>query len=143
MAMKMIRNEHGNAMIITLMLLIILTALGIYAVSISTTEMSMSFRWKSGAVGFNAAESGVYEGFDLIGPSLGSTSFPIGNTLPNLAVYSGGGVLTGMTVAPGYGGGYRYASYEINSTGHASGFTDQRTVQAVVEYGPMPVGTMY
>ena len=140
--MKTIRNEHGSAMIITLMLLIILTALGIYAVSISTTEMSMSFQSKAGTVGFNAAESGIYTGFDLVGVSVAPT-FPISGSLPNGAVYSGTGNMTVMSLAPGNGGNYRMASYEINSTGNALGYAVERKLQAVVDFGPIPVGTMY
>jgi len=141
--MKTIRNERGNAMIITLLLLIILTALGIYAVSISTTEMSMSFQWKSGITGFNAAESGIYRAYDNVGPTLGETTWSFSGSLPNGATYSAAGELKSMNVAPGYGGNYRLAGYEVNATGAAAGSTVQKQLQAVVEYGPMPVGTMY
>lgn len=141
--MKTIRNERGNAMIITLMLLIILTALGIYAVSISTTEMAMSFQWKSGTVGFNAAESGIYRAFDNVGPTLGSNTWSFGGSLPNGATFTAAGELKSMNLAPGNAGNLRLAGYEINSTGAASGSAIQRRLQAVVEYGPMPVGTMY
>jgi Tfp pilus assembly protein PilX len=80
--MKRIRNERGNAMIITLMLLIILTGLGIYAISISTTEMGMAYQWKSGAVGFNAAESGIYQAYDNVGTALGVNSWQFNGSLP-------------------------------------------------------------
>jgi hypothetical protein len=140
--MKTIRNERGNAMIITLLLLIILTALGIYAVSISTTEMAMSFQSKAGTIGFNAAESGIFRGYDQVGGSVAPT-FTISGTLPNSAAYSGTGNMTSMSLAPGNGGNYRMASYEINTTGNASGFAVQRRLQAVVDFGPIPVGTMY
>jgi hypothetical protein len=135
--MKRIRNERGNAMII-------LTGLGIYAISISTTEMGMAFQWKSGTVGFNAAESGIYQAYDNVGASFGSTYWQFGpSSLPNQAVFSGTGELKSMNVAPGYGSNFRMAAYEINSTGHASGATIQRKLQAVVEFGPVPAGTNY
>jgi hypothetical protein len=140
--MKTIRNERGNAMIITLMLLIILTGLGIYAISISTTEMGMAFQWKSGTVGFNAAESGIYQAFDNVSP-VSLPAWPFGGTLPNQAVFSGTGELKSMNVAPGYGSNLRMAAYEINSTGNASGATVQRKLQAVVEFGPVPADTNY
>ena len=142
MTMKKIQDERGSAMIITLLLLIILTALGIYAVSISTTEMAMSFQSKAGTVGFNASESGIYRGYDLVSGSVGTT-FSISGTLPNGAGYTGTGEMKTMSLAPGNGGNYRMASYEINSTGNAAGFTFQRKLQAVVDFGPIPVGTMY
>jgi Tfp pilus assembly protein PilX len=140
---KTLRDTNGNAMIITLLLLIILTALGIYAVSISTTEMNMSFQWKAGTVGFNAAESGIYRAYDTIGPSLATTSFTVAGTLPNQAAFTGSGVLIGMSVAPTFGANMGLASYDVNSTGNAPGFVVSRRLQAVVEYGPMPIGTMY
>jgi len=135
-------DERGSALIITLLLLIILTAIGMYALSISTTEMNMSLQWKTGTIGFNAAESGIYRGYDLVGASVAPT-FTISGTLPNQASYSGTGELKSMVLAPGYGGSFRFAGYEIHSAGNASGFAVQRTLQVVVEYGPMPVGTMY
>jgi hypothetical protein len=141
--MKRIRNESGNAMIITLMLLIILTGLGIYAISISTTEMGMAFQWKSGTVGFNAAESGIYRAYDNVGPALLVTSWSFNGQLPNQAIFSGTGELKNMNVAPGYGTNFQMAAYEINSTGNASGSAVQRKLQAVVEFGPIPAGTNY
>ena len=141
--MTTVRDERGNAMIITLMLLIVLTALGIYAVSISTTEMGMSYRWKSGTAGFNAAESGIYRAFDNVGPALSAPTWSFNGTLPNNAAFTAAGELKSMNLAPGNAGNLRMAGYEINATGAAPGSAIQRRLQAVVEYGPMPVGTMY
>jgi hypothetical protein len=141
--MKTMRDDRGNAMIITLMLLIILTALGIYAVSISTTEMSMSYRWKSGTAGFNAAESGIYRAFDNVGPTLGMNTWSFPGSLPNGASFTASGDLKSMNLAPGNAGNLRMAGYQIDATGTAPASALTRKLQAIVEYGPMPVGTMY
>ena len=64
-----ISNERGSALIITMMLLLILTAIGIYAISISTTEMSIALQSKTGTATLNSAESGAHFAIDRI-PSL-------------------------------------------------------------------------
>ena len=61
-----ISNERGSALIITLMLLLILTAIGIYAISISTTEMSTALQSKTGTATLNSAESGAHFGIDQV-----------------------------------------------------------------------------
>ena len=68
-------NERGSALIITLMLLLILTAIGIYAISISTTEMSIALQSKAGTAVLNSADSGANFGIDQI-PSIFTTSQP-------------------------------------------------------------------
>jgi hypothetical protein len=140
--MKKIVNDRGNALIITLMLLVILTGLGIYAISISTTEMGMAFQWKSGTVGFNAAESGIYQAYDNVGTNI-PFSWPISGTLPNGATFSGGGAWTRYDPAIGFGTGYMYSIYTVTSTGNASGSTVQRNLQAEVQYGPVQAGPGY
>ena len=63
---KTISNERGSALIITLMLLLILTAIGIYAISISTTEMSIALQSKTGTATLNSADSGANYAIDQI-----------------------------------------------------------------------------
>ena len=49
-----------------------------------------------------------------------------------------------MTLKPGFGANFRFADFEADSTGNPPPqFLGQRRVQAVVNYGPVPVGTMY
>jgi hypothetical protein len=49
-----------------------------------------------------------------------------------------------MTLRPGYGANYRFADFGVNSQGIAPPqFIARKTIQAVVIYGPVPVGTMY
>jgi hypothetical protein len=49
-----------------------------------------------------------------------------------------------MTLKPGFGANYRFADFEVDSTGNPpQQFVMQRRVQAVVIFGPVPVGTMY
>jgi hypothetical protein len=49
-----------------------------------------------------------------------------------------------MTLKAGFGSNFRFADFEVTSQGTApTQFTATRSVQVVVNYGPVPVGTMY
>lgn len=137
-----ISNERGSALIITLMLLLILTAIGIYAISISTTEMSIALQSKAGTAVLNSADSGANVGIDNV-PSVFTTAQS--GILPDGSSYLWTSRATGtLTIKAGFGSNYRFADFEVNSTGTPPPqFVGQRTVQAVVNYGPVPVGTMY
>ncbi len=104
--------------------------------------MDISLQVKVGTTAFYAAESGIYNGFEQIGPSLAAPTFSFSGTLPNQASYSGTGALAGTTIAPGYGSAFMMNNYQVDSTGTASSSV-QRRLQAIVQYGPMPIGTMY
>jgi hypothetical protein len=136
-----ITNERGSALIITMMLLLILTAIGIYAISISTTEMSIALQSKTGTATLNSAESGAHFAMDMI-PNLVTND---NATLTDQSRYSVTSWATGgMTLKPGFGANYRFADFGVDSTGNPPPqFVGQRRVQAVVNYGPVPVGTMY
>jgi len=134
-------NERGSALIITLMLLVILTAIGVYAISISTTEMSIALQSKAGTATLNTSESGAHYAIDLI-PNIVTND---NATLADQSSYSVSSWATGgMTLKPGYGANYRFADFAADSIGiPPPQFVGQRRVQAVVNYGPVPVGTMY
>jgi type II secretory pathway pseudopilin PulG len=135
-------NERGSALIITLMLLLILTAIGIYAISISTTEMSIALQSKTGTATLNSAESGVNYGIDQV-PNVLTTAYT--DNMADQSRYSVTSWTTGnMTLKPGFGSNYRFTDFEVLSTGTPPPqFVGQRIVDAVVNYGPVPVGTMY
>ena len=49
-----------------------------------------------------------------------------------------------MTLRPGFGANYRFVDFEVTSTGSPPPpYTGTRGVQAVVDFGPLPTGTMY
>ena len=135
-------NERGSALIITLMLLLILTAIGIYAISISTTEMSIALQSKAGTALLNSADSGANFGIDQI-PTVYTDN--VIRSLMDQSGYVMTSRATGaMTLKPGFGSNFRFADFEVTSRGTPPPqFAGQRTVQAVVNYGPVPVGTMY
>jgi hypothetical protein len=134
-------NERGSALIITLMLLLILTAIGIYAISISTTEMSIALQSKAGTATLNAAEAGVSLGIDMIPLILTDCTV----TLPGNTSYKVTTLGTpNFSIQPGYGANFRFQDFNVTGTGTApSGFAGTRGIAAVVSYGPQPIGTMY
>ncbi len=135
-------NERGSALIIALMLLLILTAIGIYAVSISTTEMDIALNSKVGTSVLNAAEAGANYGVDQV-PAVFTTEYAP-PAFPDHSQYRMTSRATEtLSIRPGYGSNFRFADFEVTSRGESTGFVAHRTVQAVVTFGPVPVGTMY
>jgi hypothetical protein len=138
-----ISNERGSALIITLMLLLILTAIGIFAISISTTEMGIALQSKTGTALLNTADSGANYAIDKI-PNLVTNSAGTG-PLADQSSYNVSSWATGTgTVKPGYGAAYYFPDFLADSTGTApSPFVGQRKVQAVVNFGPVRKDTSY
>ncbi len=109
------KNERGSALVISLMLLLILTAIGIYAINTSTTEIDLTLQSKVGTVTLNAAEAGAYVAIDRV-PNVLVAALP--GTLSNQAYYGATSGLTGsMTLRPGYGWNFRFADFGVDSTG--------------------------
>lgn len=135
-------SERGSALIITLMLLLILTAIGIYAISISTTEMSVALQSKTGTATLNAADSGANFAIDLIPNVLLATDCTV--ILRDNSWYTVRSQMKEQVIKPGFGANYRFYDYEVGSTGRPPAqFVGLRTVEAVVDFGPVPTGTMY
>ena len=140
--MTMAANERGSVLVITLLLLIILTAIGIYAISISTTEMNVALQSRVGTAVLNSADSGAHYGIDQV-PNVFTAPFTA--TLADQSGYRMTSRATGvMLLRPGFGSNFRFADFEVTSQGTSPPqFSAQRAVQVVVNYGPVPVGTMY
>ena len=136
-----LQDRKGNALIITLILLLILTAMGIYAISISTTEMDIALRSKVGTTTLNAAEAGAYYGIDQV-PNVVTDCTA---NLQNGSSYKVSTVATSnFSLVPGYGANLGFEDFNVSSTGSApSAFSATKEVEAVVNYGPLPMGTMY
>lgn len=135
-------DERGSALVITLLLLVILTAIGIYAISISTSEMGMALQSKVGTAALNSADAGANFGIDNV-PSV--LMMPVTGSLPDNTSYTVTSRTTGvMTLRGGFGANYRFVDFQVTSVGTPPpGFAGSRGVQAVVDFGPLPTGTMY
>lgn len=133
-------GNRGSALVIAMLLLVILTALGLYAVSISTSEFEMSTYTKMGKVALYAAEAGAYFGIDTI-PIMTNAN---GISLANVATYDIVSTSVGAEPIPGYDTGWSRALFNIRSTGKPpSQFSGHRSIDAGAAYGPVPTGTGY
>ena len=135
-----------------MLLLVVLTAIGIYAISISTTEMNISLNSRVGTITRNVVEAGAFYAIDAIPNTIDNTSLADVRTKTltvstNMtATYSVTSAQAGpLTIQPGYGVNFRFADFDVASTVSSppSGFTTSARVDASVNYGPIPAGTSY
>lgn len=138
--MGYLSGERGTALVIAMLLLVVLTVLGVYAVSISTSELEMANYTRAGRSALNASEAGAYFGIDTLPVMTTAT----GIALPNAATYD----ITTTTIEteeiPGYDTGWVRAVFNVRSTGRPSGaYTGMRIIDAGASYGPVPAGTGY
>src|SRR3990170_2249456 len=123
-------RERGTALVIAMLLLVILTALGLYAVSITSSELEMA----------NYTRAGGYYGIDTLPVMTTAT----GLTLANGSTYNVATTSVGAEAIPGYDTGWVRVVFNVRSTGRPPGaFTGQRIIDAGAAYGPVPSGTGY
>ena len=58
---NLLKNERGLALVLALMLLVLLTVMGLAAISTTTTEMQITSNERTDAQAFHAAEAGIKE----------------------------------------------------------------------------------
>lgn len=133
-------GNGGSALVISLVLLVILTAIGIYAVSISISELEMANALRQGEVMRDAAEAGAYTGIDAL-PAMTVVNHA---TLSNGASFDIYPTSAGQEPMPGFDTNWARAVFNVRATGRPqSPFVGQRVVDAGVAYGPVPAGTGY
>ncbi len=140
-----LKNEKGVALVIALIMLIILTFIGISAISSSVFEAKISGNERWGSAAFYAASAGVEVGI---------------SRLPEIAAYSGNagsdetyrsGNLTsasaqpqkklGLAFKPGFDPTFEFKRFQINATGESFGARKEIEVQVLL--GPYAGGTSY
>lgn len=143
-------DRGGSALVITMLLLVILTAIGIFAFSISTTEMSLSLNSRVGAVTRYVAESGAFFGIEQVpvtypaGGGEVTQTLTVGTNMTSSYTVSSG-VAGPLTIQPGYGVNFRFADFNVISSVSIppTGFNAGARIDALVSYGPIPSGTGY
>lgn len=134
------RGKKGSALVITMLLLVIVTALGLYMVGISTSAIEMASLGEADKAAMNAAEAGAYYGIDRL-PFLAAER---GISLPNGAAYDVSASPVGAEPIPGCDTGWARIVFNVRSTGRApSGAGSERTIDAGAAFGPVPSGTGY
>lgn len=131
-------GERGSALVVTMLLLVIMTALGLYMVGISTSGIEMASLGEADKAAMNAAEAGAFYGIDRL-PFLAAER---GISLPNGAAYDVSVSPVGAEPVPGSDTGWARAVFNVRSTGR-SGAGAERTIDAGAAFGPVPSGTGY
>lgn len=133
-------GNEGSALILALIMLVILTALGIYAVSVTVSEFEMTTALRQKEVMRGAAEAGAYTGID----TLPVMSVVNNVTLTNGASYSILSTAMGQEPMPGFDSNWARAVFNVRATGRPQvPFVGQVLIDAGVAYGPVPAGTGY
>ncbi len=134
------RERKGSALVITMLLLVVLTAIGVYVLGVSTSGVESASLAGAGRAAMNAAEAGAYYGIDRL-PVLAADH---GISLPDGSTYDVTAVPEGMEPVPGFDSGWARTLFHVRSTGRApSSFVAERTIEAGAAQGPVPSGTGY
>jgi PilX N-terminal len=148
-----LKNEEGVALVIALIVLLILTFIGISAISTTTFETNITGNERVGTDAFYASEAIFQIGLRQL-DALDSTIKikPIPRT-PVGEVSSGWSgspkdkgspknlLSFGLYSKSGYDSSWAFSRYQINATGESLGA--MKEIEAQVSYGPFPAGTQY
>jgi Tfp pilus assembly protein PilX len=145
-------DEKGVALVIALIMLLLLTFIGISAISTTTFETNIAGNERVGTDAFYASEAIFQIGLrQLDSPDAGNKTKPILRTKIGEDSYGWSGSLkdkdsTGFTPfglypKAGYDSSWAFNRYQINAIGQSLGA--MKEVEAQVSYGPLPAGTQY
>jgi Tfp pilus assembly protein PilX len=142
-----LRNKNGVALIIALIILLILTFIGISAISTTTFETNITGNERVGTVAFYASEAIFQIGLDQLPDTKAITRTPIGEDsngwsgspkdkespkeLTNL----------GLLSKAGFDSSWAFKRFQVNATGES--FLATKEIEVQVSYGPFSAGTQY
>ena len=147
MERNILRNKRGVALIIALIMLLLLTFIGISAISTTTFETIISGNERVGTVAFYASEAIFQMGLDQLPDTKAIARTKIGDDS-----YGWSGRTTdkespkdlihfGLHPKAGYDSSWAFRRYQINATGES--FQAAKEIEAQVSYGPISAGTQY
>jgi hypothetical protein len=146
-------NKKGVALVIALIILLILTFIGISAISTTTFETNITGNERVGTDAFYASEAIFQVGLRQLDDSDSTTKIrPIPRTKIGEDSYGWSGsprdkespkgfTSFGSYPKAGYDSSWAFNRYQINATGES--FGAMKEVEAQVSYGPFPAGTQY
>jgi hypothetical protein len=130
-------NDKGVALVVALMMLLILTLIGINAITTTTYEASISGNERVGTDAFYASESGIQVSLNQL-----PNTNPISRTkVGEDSYYRSGFRSLGLYAMPGFDVSWSFNRYQINATGESFGAL--KDIEAQVRYGPFSTGTQY
>jgi len=130
-------DRSGSALVITMLILVILTAAGLYAVGVSTSGIESVSTAVEEQAAVDAAEAGLFYGIDR---------FPVwildrDVRLPNRSRFDVTVSHTGTVPLPGYDMGWAQARFLVRAVGKSPRRGRRRSAEAEVAFGPVESGT--
>ena len=147
MERNILRNKRGVALIVALIMLLILTFVGISAISTTTFETNISGNERVGTVAFYASEAIFQMGLDQLpdtktiartkigDDSYGWSGSPTDKGSPKSLVSFG------LHSRAGFDSSWTFKRFQVNATGES--FLATKETEAQVSYGPLSAGTQY
>ena len=140
-------NDKGIALVVALMMLLILTLIGINAITTTTYETSISGNERVGTDAFYASESGIQVNLNQL-----PNTNPISRTKVGEDSYYWSGSpqdrdspravgFMGLYAVPGFDVSWEFKRYQVNATGES--FRAAREIEVQVRMGPYTAGTQY
>jgi len=147
MGSSILRNEKGLALIIALLILLVLTLIGISAISTTTFETSISGNERVGTDAFYASEAGIQIGLNQLPDT---KPIPVTAIGKDSSCWSGSPMdksspqslkSLGMYSKPGFDSSWGFKRYQVNATG--SSFKGMKELEVQSRFGPFGAGTQY
>jgi len=141
-----LKNNNGVALVIALIMLLILTFIGISAISTTTFETNIAGNERVGTDAFYASEAIFQVGLNQLPDTkprprtkIGEGSYGWSGSLKDKD--STGFTPFGLYPKAGYDSSWAFSRYQINAIGES--FSATKEVEAQVSYGPFSAGTQY
>lgn len=146
-------SEKGVALVIALIMLLLLTFIGISAISTTTFETHIAGNERVGTDAFYASEAIFQVGLKQLDDPVSTNKIkPIPRKEIGKDSYGWSGsrmdkgspkgfTSFGSYPKAGYDSSWAFNRYQINATGES--FGAMKEVEAQVSYGPFPAGTQY
>ena len=147
MECNIVRNEKGLVLIIALLILLVLTLIGISAISTTTFETNISGNERVGTDAFYASEAGI---------QIGLNQLPDTKPIPVTAIGTDSSCWSGspqnksspqslksfgLYPKPGFDVSWSFKRFQVNTTG--SSFKAMKELEVQSRFGPFSGGTQY
>jgi type IV pilus assembly protein PilX len=148
---NILKSQEGVALIVALIILLVLTLIGISAISTSTFETSLSGNERVATDAFYIAEAGVQRAINQLPNTTAIARTQLGQSLNQSYYWSGSPadrnspkdlIALGKYPRTGFSAEtFEFQFYQVDATGQSFGATKQIEVQASA--GPYGAGTNY
>ena len=146
MGKGIMKDNKGMALVIALLMLLILTIIGINAITTTTFETSISGNERISTDAFYVAEAGIQVALARIQKDTKEGN-PINmNPIPRTKIGEDSYYRTqiedhGLYFMGGFGSNWQFKRFQINSIGES--FSSAKEIEVQIRYGPIPADTGY